>query len=301
MDWRTITFDWNRARAFLVAAREGSFSAAGRALGLSQPTVGRQVAALEEELGVALIERVGRSFALTEAGAEVAEHLGAMAEAATRASLAAAGQSSSLEGNVSVTASEIITAVLLPPIVATVRAAHPGITLELVASNDVRDLRRREADIAVRTGRPADPELVGRKIRDGAAYLYGTPAYLASLGPLASPADLARAEILGFDRTERLIAGLAQLGVPVTQRNVPIVTTSHLVQWEMAKRGMGLCFMMAEVGDPEPAVVRAHPELPPLPLPMWVVSHRELQTSQRIRVVFDLLVEGLLALGATGA
>ncbi len=100
MDWRAVKFDWNRARAFLVTAEEGSLSAAARALGLAQPTLGRQVDALEEELGVVLFERVGRGLTLTPSGLELLEHVRGMGEAATRVSLAAAGQSESIEGKV---------------------------------------------------------------------------------------------------------------------------------------------------------------------------------------------------------
>ncbi len=133
MDWRTVRFDWNRARAFLVTAEEGSFSAAARALQVAQPTVGRQVAGLEEELGVVLFERVGNTLELTPAGTELLEHVRAMGDAATRASLAATGQSADIEGTVSITASELIAAYLLPPVVARVRAAHPSIEVEIVA------------------------------------------------------------------------------------------------------------------------------------------------------------------------
>jgi DNA-binding transcriptional LysR family regulator len=91
MDWRAVRFDWNHARAFAVVAGEGSFSAAARALGTSQPTIGRQVAALEEELGVTLFERVGKGLVITAAGAELVEHVRAMTDAATRVSRVATG------------------------------------------------------------------------------------------------------------------------------------------------------------------------------------------------------------------
>jgi DNA-binding transcriptional LysR family regulator len=150
MDWRAVRFDWNHARAFFVAGEEGSFSAASRALGIAQPTIGRQVAALEDELGVALFERVGSKLELTSAGVDLMDHVRAMSDAATRVSLAATGRSVSVEGTVCITASELIAAYLLPPIVLRLRAKHPGIDLEIIASNSARDLRRREADIAIR-------------------------------------------------------------------------------------------------------------------------------------------------------
>ena len=300
MDERRIDFDWNRARAFLATAREGSFSGAARALGVAQPTVGRQIASLEEELGVTLFERVGKGLELTAAGLDLTEHVRAMEDAALRVSLTAAGQAGALEGIVCITASEVISAYLLPPIVADIRAAHPRIELELIASNLTQDLTRREADIAVRSYRPRDPELVATKIQDGFARLYATPAYLERLGSPRSPKDLSNVEIFGFDRTDLMIRGLEGLGLRVTAKNFPIVTSNHLVQWELAKQGLGVCVMMEEIGEAEPRVCRVLDDFPPLPIPMWLTCHRELHTSRRMRVVFDLLAEGLRAL-ATGA
>jgi len=293
MEWRSVRFDWNRARAFLVAAEEGSFSAAARALETTQPTVGRQVAALESELGVTLFERVGTRLELTPAGHDLVEHVRAMSEAATRVSLAATGQSSSVVGTVSITASEVIAAYLLPPILGRLRIDHPGIELEIVASNQARDLRRREADIAIRNFRAKQPDLIAQKIRDARAHMYAAPAYLKRLGRVRSAKDLSRAELFAFDRTNTMIDGLRALGLDITRRQFPIVTENHLVQWELCKEGVGICIMMEEIGDAEPRVRRVLPSLPPVPVPIWLVCHRELRTNRRIRLVFDELAEAL--------
>jgi DNA-binding transcriptional LysR family regulator len=292
MNWRSVNFDWNHARAFLVTAEEGSFSAAARALGVSQPTIGRQVGALEQELDVVLFERVGRGLALTATGLDLLEHVRGMGEAAARVSLAAAGQSLSLEGLVCISASEVISAYLLPPIVGRIRAMHPSIELELVASNAVSDLARREADIAVRSFRPTESELVAKKIKVSHGRLYASPAYLERIGSPTTPADLSNAQFFGFDHTDMLMNGLNGLGLSLTAANFPIVT-SHLIQWELAKQGHGICAILEEIGEPEPLVCQVLPDLPPIPVPMWLTSHRELRTSRRVRVVFDLLAEGL--------
>lgn len=285
--------DWTAVRAFLATADAGSYTAAGRALGLSQPTVGRQVAALEAQLGVTLFERVGRGLRLTDAGAALVAPARAMGEGARRLSLAAAGRSASLEGRVRIGASEVVAAFLLPPIVARIRALHPGIEIELVASNQASDLRRREADIAVRGFRPRDDELVGRKLCDDAARLYATPGYLERIGSPSTPAGLSRAEFFAFDHGDPMLAAYTALGLTLTPASFPIVTANHLVHWEMTCQGLGVGVILEDIGDAEPRVVRALDALPPLPVPMWLVSHRELRTSRRIRVVFDLLAEGL--------
>jgi DNA-binding transcriptional LysR family regulator len=293
MDWRTVRFDWNNLRAFLVSAEEGSFTAAARALGSTQPTVGRQVTALEEELGVLLFDRVGARLRLTPAGEALVDHARAMGDAASRVSNVAAGKSVALEGNVSITASELVSAYLLPPIVARLRREHPAIEIEIVASNAVRDLRRREADVAIRNVRPDAPDLVARKLGDRAAYPYATPAYLERFGPPTKASELGGLELFAFDRSDRMIEYLGRLGVPVTAKSFPILCEAHLVQWALCKQGLGACFVMQEVGDAEPLVRRVTPDFPPIPVPMWLVAHREVATAGRVRAVFDVIAEEL--------
>ena len=240
MDWRSVRFDWNRARAFLVTAEEGSLSAAARALGMAQPTLGRQVDALEEELGVVLFERAGRGLLLTPSGLELLEHVRVMGEAAGRVALAATGQAQNVEGTIRVTASEIQAVYLLPPIVAKLRRHAPGITVDIVASNVAMDLRRREADIAIRSFRPEEPELIARKIREDGARLYATPAYLDSVGNPRAAADAARAAFIGFDETDRYLDGLNASGLGLTRANIRAISSSHLVHWALVKAGIGI-------------------------------------------------------------
>jgi DNA-binding transcriptional LysR family regulator len=295
MDWRSVKFDWNRARAFLVTAEESSLSAAARALGMAQPTLGRQVDALEEELGVVLFERVGRGLTLTPSGLELLDHVRAMGDAANRVSLSAAGQSQSIEGTVCIAASETYAAILLPPIIAKLRRAEPGIDIEIVTSNKASDLRRREADIAIRNFRPTEPDLVAKKIRDVPARLYASPAYLERIGNPKVPYDLRHADFISIDNSGMFLKGLNALGLNLAQRNFPIFTENYLVMWELVKHGLGIGVLDGNIGDAEPLVRRALPDLEPLMFPIWLVAHREVNTSRRIRVVFDLLAEELAA------
>jgi DNA-binding transcriptional LysR family regulator len=181
MDWRSVKFDWNRARAFLVTAEEGSLSAAARALGMTQPTLSRQVDALEDELRLVLFERVGRGLNLTPSGLELLEHVRGMGEAASRVSRAASGQSQSIEGSISIGASEAYSGFLLPPIIGKLRHEFPGISVEIVASNTSSDLLRREVDIAIRNFASSQPDLSTKKIRDDEAYFYAAHSYRAKM------------------------------------------------------------------------------------------------------------------------
>lgn len=293
MDWRAVKFDWNRARAFLVTAEEGSLSAAARALGMAQPTLGRQVDALEEELGVVLFERVGRGFTLTPGGLELLEHVRAMGEAANRVSLTSTGQSQAIEGTVRITASEVHAAYLLPPILKKLRQSEPGIRIEILATSTTSDLLRREADIAIRNHQPTEPDLVARKVRDMPARLYAAPSYLDRIGKPKLPYDLRHSDFISIDRTGGFMKGLNALGMGLTERNFPLLTENYLVAWALVKEGLGIGIQDGLVGDAEPLVERVLPDLEPLMFANWLVTHREVNTSRRIRVVFDLLVAEL--------
>lgn len=293
MDWRLINFDWNRARAFLVTAEEGSLSAAARALGLTQPTLGRQVAALEEELGVALFERAGHGLMLTPSGLEMMDHVRAMGQAAGGLSRVASGQSQTAEGLVSITASEILSVYNLPPVLAKLRQAHPGIRIDIVASNELRDLRRREADIALRNVRPTDPQLIARKLRNGRASLYAAQSYVQAQGPFDTLKSLVRADFIGFADNDVLIDGLNAAGVPVTADNFVLTSATHLVQWQMVQQGLGIGIMTDDVAAQTADVVQLMPGIDPFEIETWLVAHRELSTSRRMRIVFDYLVEAL--------
>jgi len=293
MDWRSVKFDWNRARAFLVTAEEGSLSAAARALGMTQPTLGRQVSALEEELGVVLFERVGLGLSLTPSGLELVEHVRKMGDAASRVSLTANGQSQSIEGNVCISASEVYSAFILPPIIAKLRKLEPKISIEIIATNTASDLRRREADIALRNFRPTQPELIAKKIKDVTAKLYATPDYLTSIGNPKTVDDLNCADFISFDASGMLLNHLNELGLNLTKSNFPLLTESYVTHWELVKQGLGIGIMPEEVGDAESQVKPAIDVSLPIEFPIWLTAHRELNTSRRIRMVYDLLAKEL--------
>ena len=285
--------DWNHIRAFLATAETGSLSAAARQIGLTQPTLSRQVAALEAELGVLLFERVGRALALTEAGHELLTHSRKMGEAANGLRLAATGQAQSIEGTVRITASDVMSAHVLPPVLHQLRQRAPRLTIDVVAANDIRDLMRREADIAIRHVRPEQPELIARLVQEATARFYAAPSYLERRGRPTSPADLAAHDFVGFADVDRSIAFMAPLGIHLTADNFRIRSTSGLASWELVKQGFGVCPMMDDVAAVTPGVERLLPGMEPLTFPVWLTAHRELSTSRRVRLVFDLLAERL--------
>jgi len=293
MDWQNIAFDWNLTRAFLVTAEEGSLSAAARSLGLTQPTLGRQVAALEERLGVTLFERLGRSLTLTQSGLELLDHVRAMGEAANNVSLTASGQSQSIAGSVCITATDITAMYFLPNVLKRLRQIAPEIDIEILASNEIRDLRRREADIAIRHARPEQPDLIARRLRDTSARFYAATEYLERTGRPSTLEDMSNVVFVGFEQSDRLIPRLSAMGLPLTRDNIIVTSECAAVTWEMVKQGLGIGAMVKYVADRTPGIERVFPEIAPIPVPVWLVTHRELHTSRRIRLVFDVLAEAL--------
>jgi len=293
MDRRAIKFDWNQARAFLVTAEEGSLSAAARALDMTQPTVGRQVSALEAELGVSLFERTNSGLVLTQSGADLMAQVKTMGDAAANLSRLASGHAEAVEGIVCISATEMISAFVLPPIIEKLRNQWPKIEIEIIASNDTSDLSRREADIAIRNYRPTQQELIAKRVQNTSGHLYASKNYIRNLDERQSPEDLNNAVFLGADRSSSVISYLKKFGFDLNLSNFPVIIANHLVQWEMVKHGTGIGFMMSDIGDAEPLVERVLPAFPAFEKETWLVAHRELKTSRKLRVVFDYLAAEL--------
>ncbi|NQY99888.1 MAG: LysR family transcriptional regulator [Bdellovibrionales bacterium] len=291
MNSKTLNFDWNKAKAFMVTAEKGSYSAAAKALDLTQSTLGRQVAALEDELGVVLFERAGKGIQITPIGLDLIEHVKSMAESAGKLSFAAMGQSEELEGTVTITASEANSAFLLPPVIKKIRELAPGIQIEIVAKNDSADLRRREADIAVRNFQPKQPELIMKQVSDSLGHFYATKEFIKNNGPFKKPEDLSKADFVSFGDLSAYIDGLKVYGVNLTKKNFPLVTESHFVHWNLVKQGLGVGVMPDYIGDKDKSVERVLKSHEGISFSTWIVCHRELRTNRRIRFVFDQLVD----------
>ena len=291
MDWRSITFDWNRARAFLVTAEEGSLAGAARSLGMTQPTLGRQVAALEREIGLDLFTRRGRGLELTPNGIKLLEHVRLMGDAANQFSLSASGKSDVIEGDVSITASELLSTFMLPPMIKALREMEPGIEIEINSTNEERDLNRREADIAIRNFRPTQPELIVKRLCSVRGHLYAAKSYLQQLDNPQSIEELNKANFIDIEKPGRLMTLLNSQGFNLTKQNFPVISNSHIVQWELVKQGVAISATVEEIGDNEPLVERVvTSDLPLITMDLWLVTHNELRTNRRIRRVFDFLV-----------
>lgn len=290
MDDRLAALDWGLLRSFLAVARKGSLSGAARALGLSQPTLGRQVKALEAQLGVALFTRAARGLVMTETGQSLAARAEEMAAAAAALSLEAAGQATSLAGSVRLTAAVAVSQHVLPPIIADLRRRHPDIQLDILASDTSENLLFREADIAIRMYRPTQLDVVTLHLGDAPLGLFGSEDYLAGL---PGPPDLETAVILGHDRDDRLIRGFRDHGMAAERSWFPVRTDDTATHWNLARAGCGLAFILAGIGRAEPGMVEVPIPVNIPPLPFWLTAHEAMRRTPRIAAVWDILKTGL--------
>lgn len=293
MNWQAISFDWNQLRAFLATAEEGSFSAAARALNTTQPTVSRQISALEVSLNVTLVERNFTGQTLTVAGQELLDHARLMGEAAMLISMSADRQSQEISGEVALAATDLMSAAILPGILSPLREIAPGITIRVIESNHTLNLVQREADISIRHARPNEQELIARHVGDLRANLYASSNYLDTAGRPRTLREVADHSFIGIPDPDHLIAPLHNLGIPLCAESFVIQPHSSMVTWEMVKAGHGVSMLPEVLGGKEPGVEKVLGDVPSLEFPVWLVTHRELQTSPRIRTVFDFLANQL--------
>ena len=293
MERSIASLDWSLVQAFLAVAEAGSLSGAARALGTSQPTLGRQIKLIEAQLDAELFHRQARGFALTETGADLVAPASAMRDAVQQIALTAAGKQARLEGTVRVTASVATSAMHLPPIIARIRALEPDIAIELVPTDDSRNLLYREADIAVRMYRPSQLELVTQHLGEIELGVYASKAYLAARGRPTSINDLAGHEFVGYDTNTAITDGFRAFGIDIDRSFFKTRCDDNIAYWELVRAGCGIGFSQASVGRADPDMVEIDLGITLPTLPVWLTAHEAMRQTPRIRRVWDLLAEGL--------
>ncbi|MES2977919.1 MAG: LysR family transcriptional regulator [Pseudomonadota bacterium] len=286
-------FDWSLIPSFLAALERGSLLGAARAMGASQPTLGRHIAELESQLGVALFERTGRGLLPTPMAHTLAEAARSMEAGAFQLSRAALGAAAAEAGTVRLSASQPVCCFVLPPLLAQMRIALPEVQVELVSSNEVANLLRREADIAVRMVEPDQATLVARRIGKVTLGTYAHGDYLRRRGVPREPGDLLAHDLIGGDRNEDIIRGFSQLGQAMARESFVLRTDDLVAYWQAVRAGVGIGFVADYLARTDRAVVPLLPMLKIPPLPMWLVVHREIRGNARIRAVYDFLARSL--------
>jgi len=286
---------WDELRTFVEVARDGSLSSAARRLGITQPTVGRHIDALEAALGLTLFTRSPRGLTPTPAALALEPHVEAMAAAAAALARTASGEAAADHGAVRVTASEIVGVEVLPPMLAAFHAAHPGIAIELALTNRTQDLARRDADIAVRMVRPTQSGLVARRIGSSRISLFAHRDYLARFGEPRSLADLASHCVIGFDRDNSAFRGLGGYAGALTRESFGLRCDSDLGQLAALRAGVGIGGCQDNIARRRPELVAVMPSAFHYALEIWLVMHEDLKATRRVRLLFDHLAIGLTA------
>jgi molybdate transport repressor ModE-like protein len=282
--------DWSLIRSFLAVSRHGSLSAAARELGVSQPTLSREIQALESTTGLNLFRRTTQGLSLTEQGQALIEAAGDMDEAADHFIRQASGMSAELEGDVRISANEIVGIYMLPPAIAAFREQHPGVQVEIVITNRASSLSKREADIALRMFRPDQPDLVARRLPDLEVAFYAHRDYIAKHGEPRTVDEFKQRTILGFDEGRDFIDGARALGYEFVKKDFAVRTDHMLAQIALLRAGAG-------IGGTHTGIAKHFPELTrvlefiPLPrLEFWCVCHADVQFNSRIRAMMQFLV-----------
>jgi DNA-binding transcriptional LysR family regulator len=287
------TIGWELYRSFLAVLDEGSLSGAARALGVAQPTVGRHVAALEKSLGLALFTRSQIGLMATEAALSLRIYAESMQSTAAALERAAASQGTGVRGTVRITASDVIGVEVLPPIITRLREQHPDLAVELVLTDRVQDLLRREADIAVRMLRPRQELLVARRVGEIEVGLHAHKRYLARHGTPSTVADLAKHSLIGFDQTTAFVRSAGKALAAWRRDAFAMRTDNNLAQLALIRSGAGIGVCQAAIARRDDSMVRILPKQFSLPLETWITMHEDLRNSPRCRVTFDALVKGL--------
>lgn len=287
------TPDWTLWRSFEAVVSEGSLTGAAKKLGLSQPTLGRHIDALETDLGVSLFERQLRGLRPTQTAMRLITHIARANAALAEASIVAAGSAHNSTGTVRLTASTMTSHYTLPAILREIRIAHPEIDIELVPSDSAQNILLRDADIAVRMFRPTQDELITKKIAESSLSATASQSYLQRMGTPLSTDDLTDHEMVGFDKSDLLTAGAAKMGFELNQTDFWIRTDSQTMIWECIKAGLGIGFAQDCLITRTPHMERLLPQLHIPPLEIWLTTHKQLFTNNHIRVIFDELAQRL--------
>lgn len=288
-----MSLDWSLLHSFLAVAETGSLSAAARATGASQPTLGRHIRALEGQLGVTLFHRTATGLEPSDAALPLIEAARDMAAQAARLARLAAGQAEGLAGTVRLTASRVVSMYLLPPVLARLRIAEPTIQIELVPSDTSENLLYNAADIALRMYRPEQLDIVARHVADLPIGLFAAPGYLDRRGRPQTADDLRHHDFVGYDRDERMVRVMRSMGMDVDRGFFPLRCDDQVVHWQLVRKGCGIGGMQVGIAAGDRAVERVLPDLPLPALPLWLAAPDSLRRNPRVRRVWDFLAEAL--------
>ncbi|MFK7958673.1 MAG: LysR family transcriptional regulator [Lysobacterales bacterium] len=293
MNTKDAINNWSDIALFLAIARHGNLSAASEKVGMSQPTLGRRLQALEERLGATLFVRGGRRLVLTDAGHAILDSAERMDREMDTISRAVDVHSHGLSGEVTITATEGIGTDWLAPELVDFHRTYPDIKINLKVESRALNLVHREADIALRLGRPTQPDLIAKRLVDITFGLYGTRTYLSSQKPIESIEDLSSHDFVGLELPDggTHIAFSDNSPLPTRPGRIVFSSNSPTAQMSAARHGYGLAVLSCRWANMYPELERVLPHMDLHTAELWLVTHEELKHSARIRAVADAIAE----------
>lgn len=281
--------DWSLVQVYLAVAESGSLSAASRTLGVAQPTIGRQIRALEEQLGLELFQRHDKGLTLTNPGRALLAPAQAMRLAASHMELQAVGSGREAGGTVRIAASVVVSTYHLPAIVASLRLEHPQITIEIVPGDESSNLLFREADVALRMYRPTQLELVTQHLGDFRLGAFAARSYVERRGIPKQLEEIVEHDVIGFDRHSVMLEAFQERGYPVDREWFKVRVDDQAVYWELVRAGCGIGFGQCTVGRRDPDLVEIPIDFGLPLLPVWLTAHEAVRRTPRVEAVWDKL------------
>lgn len=280
-------FDWDDLRVFLEVHRTASLTIAGKRLGADPSTVGRRLAALEKTVGALLFFRTPDGHVATPAGERLVPRAERIEEEALTVDRELAGEVASLSGTIRITGPETFSVRVIVPVLAAFRRRWPEINVELVADNRILSLTKREADMAIRVGRPRDPGLIARRLAEFGYGLYVSRSYIAEHG-MPKP-DWAGHAAVGFDEARFGAADKRWFDENTKKVRVVFTANSTMAQLAAALEGVGLACLPAYLASSEPELVCVLPLAKAMRESVWLVLHKDLRHSAKVRACADFL------------
>ena len=287
-------FEWDDARHFLAVHRTGSLSAAARDLGVNQSTVGRRLVSLEERLSAKLFFRTRDGFRIAPAGEKLLTHAERMEDEAIAIAREIAGQETKLTGSVRLTAPDMFGARIVAPLLAAFHARYPEIDLELDTDNRLRNLSKREADMAVRIGETREGGVVVRRLTEFGSALYASRDYLERRGTPRG-GDFAGHDFVGFAEPLMRSGEALWLSENAAAGRTVLRSQATAVQLQATLEGVGIAALPYYIADVEPSLVRIVPPAYVMRQEVCLAVHEDLRHTARIRVCADFLAEGIRA------
>ena len=280
-------FKWEDLRYFLAVAKLSNLSRAARHLGVNHSTVFRRIASLEKSLGVRLFERLPEGYILTAPGEEMLASIDQIDEQLTSLHLRLRGQDHQLTGTIRVTTSDALAQIFLQSYYAGFHDKYPDIHIDLITSNNFANLSKREADVALRPTRNPAEGLVGRKLCIIGWAVYSSKKYLRKHGRPTTPEEMAHHDVISTDESLSQIAAIRWLKRYVPDEAIVLNCSSVMPMIASAITGLGLCPLPCWVGDSEPSLVQVFPPLRENASELWLLTHRDLRHTARIRAFMD--------------